>query len=191
MKHINLFITAIGFVVILTACNNNDPQVSEDDTEVNVGIKEAEDEVLVQLKNNEGATVGTAVLVEGPEGVKISVHATHLSPGTHGFHIHEKGICEEPTFESAEGHFNPDGKNHGFDHPDGPHAGDLPNLEINEDGAVQQEVIAEKVTLNKADKYSLISGEGTTLIIHEDPDDGKSQPAGNAGNRIVCGVISN
>lgn len=181
----------IGFVVILTACNNNEPQADEDGTEVNVGVEEGDEEITVELKNNEGAIVGTAVLTEGPTGVKVSVDATHLSPGSHGFHIHEKGICEEPDFESAGGHFNPEDTNHGFDHPEGPHAGDLPNLEVEKDGTVKQEVIAEVVTLDKEGKHSIVSGEGTSLMIHANPDDGKSQPAGNAGERIACGVISN
>lgn len=191
MKRFSLFILAIAMFIALSACNTDEPRTSEEDREVNLGVKEEEKvEIPVQLKNTEGAVVGTAVLSEESDGVHIAIDATHLPLGVHGFHIHEKGMCEEPDFESAGGHFNPEGKEHGFDNPKGPHAGDLPNIEVGEDGAVKTEVVADMVTLEKGKENSLLHEGGTSLVIHADPDDYVSQPAGNAGERIVCGVIS-
>src|SRR5699024_2249947 len=103
---------------------------------------------------------------------------------------HEKGSCEAPTFESAGGHFNPDDKKHGFDHPDGPHAGDIEKLEVMEDGTVDATFLNDRVTLEKDQANSLFYEEATALVIHAEPDDYYSQPAGDSGNRIACGVIS-
>src|SRR5699024_6073630 len=123
-------------------------------------------------------------------GVHIALDAHHLKPGVHGYHIHEHGLCEPPTFESAGGHFNPTNKQHGFDHPEGPHAGDMENIEVKEDGTVKVTVVNKDVTLKKNEANSLFQKEGTSLMIHAKPDDYVSQPAGDAGDRIVCGVIS-
>src|SRR5699024_1463934 len=151
--------------------------------------KEESEEVIVTLTNNEGENVGSAVLQEVDEGVHIKVDATHLPSGTHGFHIHETGACEAPDFESAGGHFNPTDAEHGLENPDGPHAGDLPNIEVDEDGTIQDDIVADMVTLEKGQENSLLDGDGSSLMIHSDADDHVSQPAGDAGDRIACGVI--
>src|SRR5690606_25253705 len=109
--------------------------------------------------------------------------------GLHGFHFHEKGICEAPDFESAGGHFNPTGASHGLDHEDGPHAGDLPNLEVGPDGTVKEEFFVENLTLLAGEENSLYQEGGTSLIIHAEADDGTTQPSGNSGDRIACGVV--
>lgn len=145
--------------------------------------------IEVELLNTDGVGVGFAKLKEEADGVHITVEAHHLSPGLHGFHIHERGVCEPPTFESAGGHFNPTDHAHGFYHPDGPHAGDLQNLEVKEDGTIKQTFINNLVTLTPDKPNSLIRKEGTSLIIHANEDDYISQPAGESGDRIVCGVI--
>src|SRR5699024_8211654 len=106
-------------------------------------------EVQVEIINTEGENIGTATLKQETAGVNIAVDVSELSKGTHGFHIHEKGMCEPPTFESAGEHFNPTDMAHGFDNPEGPHAGDLPNLEVSEDGKVQESFVNEMVTLIK------------------------------------------
>lgn len=145
--------------------------------------------IEVELINDDGVGVGVATLVEEDDGVHITVDAHHLTPGIHGFHIHERGICEAPSFESAGGHFNPTNKLHGFDHPEGYHAGDLQNIEVKQDGTISETVKTGAVTLKSGEPNSLLQNEGTALVIHADPDDYVSQPAGNAGERIVCGVI--
>ena len=143
---------------------------------------------IAELIDTNGEAIGEATLEETPEGVKIALIASLLPPGTHAFHIHEQGSCEPPDFKSAGGHFNPRGKKHGVKNPQGHHAGDLPNLVVGADWKVDIEVIAGGVTLGPG-KNSLISEKGTALIIHADPDDDATDPSGNAGARIACGVI--
>ena len=107
--------------------------------------------------------------------------------GTYAFHIHAIGKCE-PPFESAGGHFNPGGKQHGKDNPQGAHAGDLPNIEVPANGQVKVEATAKGVSLGAATN-GLLDADGSALVVHEGADDYKSDPAGNAGKRIACGVI--
>lgn len=140
-----------------------------------------------ELKNANGEQVGVATLREMPGGVLISVDIQNLPPGAHAFHIHAVGNCE-PPFTSAGGHYNPVGKKHGLLNPEGPHAGDLPNIHVGSDGKVRFEVIAGQVTLG-AGANSLLDGDGSALVVHEGVDDYLSDPAGNAGPRIACGVI--
>ncbi|MEW6658543.1 MAG: superoxide dismutase family protein [Thermodesulfobacteriota bacterium] len=140
------------------------------------------------LVNAQGQKVGEAQLVETPHGVKITLKVENLPPGVHAFHIHEKGDCHCPDFMSSGGHFNPFGKKHGLKNQEGPHAGDLPNLVVGEDGKETLEVIASRVTL-KPGKNSLLQPGGTSLMIHANPDDYLTDPAGNAGPRIACGTI--
>ena len=132
--------------------------------------------------------MGTVRLAQVPEGVKISLDVSGLSPGMHAFHIHGTGKCDPPDFKSAGGHFNPEGKKHGLKNPDGPHAGDMENVEVGEDGTAQVEVVNTRVTLGEG-KNSLFQPDGTAIVIHAKADDNMSDPAGNAGPRVACGVI--
>jgi Cu-Zn family superoxide dismutase len=135
-----------------------------------------------------GKTVGSATLTEQKDGVRIVLKVSGLTPGKHGLHIHENGDCALPDFKSAGGHFNPFQKHHGIDNPQGKHAGDIPNLEVNKDGTVEMTVVATETTLGKG-PGSLLKEGGTAIVIHADPDDNKSDPAGNAGPRVACGVV--
>lgn len=143
----------------------------------------------VDLVKSNGKSVGTAELTEEDSGVRVKVNATDLPEGLHGFHFHEAGKCEAPDFESAGGHFNPTGASHGLEEKEGPHAGDLPNLEVGEDGTVEDEFLAEHVTLESGKDNSLLQEGGTALVIHATADDGKTQPSGNSGDRIACGIV--
>jgi Cu-Zn family superoxide dismutase len=141
------------------------------------------------LVDPQGKRVGEATLEETAKGVKITLKVENLPPGEHAFHIHEKGVCEPPHFKTAGGHFNPFGKKHGLKNPEGPHAGDLPNITIGADGRGSFEVMAPLVTLKPGEKNSVFQSGGTSLMIHQGPDDNVSDPAGHAGPRIACGLI--
>jgi len=141
-----------------------------------------------EFRNPEGGVVGRAELVEAPYGVMIAVEVSELPPGRHGFHIHEAGRCDPPDFGSAGGHFNPRGKRHGLMTVDGPHVGDLPNLVAGPDGTVRAEFYLTHATLG-AGSNSLFHPNGTALVIHADPDDGRTDRSGHAGPRIACAVI--
>jgi superoxide dismutase, Cu-Zn family len=141
-----------------------------------------------ELKDSQGKAVGTAQLKQVPDGIEISVRVTGIPAGTHAFHIHSVGQCAGPDFESAGQHFNPEGKKHGMKNPDGPHAGDLPNLSVGADGTGSARVVNSHFTLGGG-ANSLFHQGGTAIVIHEKADDDKTDPAGNAGGRIACGVI--
>lgn len=140
------------------------------------------------LLNAKGAPIGTATFSEKSNGVQLELKVSNLPPGLHGFHIHSVGRCEAPDFKSAGPHFNPEGKHHGWDNPQGHHLGDLQNLNVGPEGNANIKVLVPGVTLGKGPN-SLFHKGGTSLVIHEKPDDGKTDPAGNAGARIACGVI--
>ncbi|WP_208586401.1 superoxide dismutase family protein [Gracilibacillus suaedae] len=143
----------------------------------------------VRLYNADNDAVGTATFKEQEDMVSVQIKVEGLEQGLHGVHIHEYAKCEGPDFQSAGNHFNPEGKEHGLMHPDGAHLGDMPNLEVEADGTADVELELPSATLMDGDK-SLLREDGTSIIIHEGQDDGVSQPAGDAGDRIVCGVIS-
>ncbi|GAA0428594.1 superoxide dismutase [Cu-Zn] [Lentibacillus halophilus] len=143
----------------------------------------------VELYNDSGDMVGTATLNEVDAGVNVKLKLEGLEPGYHGIHVHEYPKCKAPDFKSAGSHFNPTGKQHGPMHPDGSHLGDLPNLEADEGGLVDAELMLPEATLLDG-KKSLLKGEGTSLVITEGKDDGISQPSGDSGKRTICGLIA-
>jgi superoxide dismutase, Cu-Zn family len=140
------------------------------------------------LKNADGKEVATAALTQSPAGVLIRLTVKGLPPGERAFHIHAVGKCE-PPFTSAGPHFNPGGRKHGFMAAEGHHAGDMPNLHVTASGELVLEVLAPEVTLEPGKPNSLLGGQGTALVIHAGKDDYKSDPAGDAGGRIACGLV--
>jgi Cu-Zn family superoxide dismutase len=140
------------------------------------------------LKSGEGKDVGSAELTQTPAGVVIRLAVKGLPAGEHAFHVHDVGKCE-PPFTSAGGHFNPSGKKHGMMAAEGYHAGDMPNLHIPTSGEIVVEVLNAAITLEKGKPNSLFGPDGTALIIHAGKDDYKTDPTGEAGGRIACGII--
>lgn len=187
----SIFIMVCLITLTLTACNNeaDDARDNTPDKEA-IEVSSQIDDVIVTLRDHDGIAVATATLTETTDsGVQIRLEGDQLPPGEHGFHIHDRGACVAPDFESAGSHYNPTESKHGFDHPDGPHAGDLENIIVEEDATVYAELNAPLVTLDPDKENTLYTKEGTSLIIHEYPDDYISQPTGNAGGRISCGII--
>lgn len=168
---------------------DTDTDANEEETGTDDALEGAE-EVNVPLKNADGKEVATAVLSENADGtVHVDLTATDLPPGTHAFHIHESGMCEAPDFESAGGHYNPEDKEHGKDSPEGSHAGDFDNIEVDEDGKASVQFDTDQVSLQEGADNTVFTEAGTSLVIHADEDDYVSQPSGDAGDRIACGVI--
>ena len=140
------------------------------------------------IVNAQGRKIGTATVHPSGGGVGIDFVISQLPPGTHGIHIHSVGKCEGPAFASAGAHFNPTSKKHGKDNPEGPHAGDLLNIEVGADGTGKASLSDPDVTLGDGPN-SLFHEGGTALVIHEKADDYRTDPSGNSGARIACGVI--
>jgi superoxide dismutase, Cu-Zn family len=141
------------------------------------------------IVNPQGQKIGTAALSPSDAGVRIDIEVSQLPPGTHGVHIHTVGKCEGPAFASAGGHFNPTSKKHGKDNPEGPHAGDLLNIEAGANGTAKATLSDPAVTLGAGSNSLFLEG-GTAIVIHEKVDDYKTDPSGNSGGRIACGVIT-
>lgn len=148
----------------------------------------AQKAVKVEMHDGMGNSVGTAMLSPASNGVSIMLDLKNLTPGDHAIHVHVNAKCEGPAFASSGGHFNPDMKHHGLQNPDGPHAGDMPNFTVAADGTAKTTVVAPGVAMDDG-PHSVFTSGGTALMIHAKADDMKSDPAGNAGDRVACGTI--
>jgi Cu-Zn family superoxide dismutase len=141
------------------------------------------------LKDAQGKDMGQVQLIQTPHGVLLKLSLKGAPAGERAFHIHAVGKCE-PPFTSAGPHFNPGGHKHGMEAREGSHAGDMPNLHIPANGELVVEIANPAVSLVKGRPNSLFDADGSAIVIHAGPDDYKSDPAGNAGDRIICGVVT-
>jgi Cu-Zn family superoxide dismutase len=169
-------IASIGYVIAIVGCQSATPAAR-------AATSPAE------LKDAAGKTVGRATFSEGSEGVRVTLEVSGLPAGEKGVHIHEVGRCEAPSFESAGAHFNPDGKRHGLQNPQGPHAGDLPNITIGADGRGRLEATTRRITLRPG-AHSVFDTDGSAIVVHAAADDHSSDPAGSSGGRAACAVIA-
>ncbi|WP_432361904.1 superoxide dismutase family protein [Sporosarcina sp. UB5] len=181
MKHKLIVVLLMSIILVVAGCGkaNNKVPVSGEKMEA----------IVSPLLNTEGKKIGEVTMVQELEGVLINVQAENLPPGSLGIHIHEKGVCKPPEFTSAGAHFNPTGKEHGFDNPKGFHLGDLPNIEVDKDGKVSMRLTTSEISLKKGVENSILDKDGSAIVIHERADDYKTDPAGDSGARIACAVI--
>ncbi len=137
------------------------------------------------IVDGSGKVMGHGILSETKAGAKLALDLKGAAPGAHAMHIHEKGNCVGPKFETAGAHFNPTQKSHGHHNPNGHHLGDLENIEVAKNGDFKKTIQLKNVKLS-----DITTESGTSLVIHAKPDDGKTDPSGNSGDRIYCGVLT-
>lgn len=146
---------------------------------------EAAETATATLQKADGSAAGSAIASVTPEGLSVSVSVTGISPGQRGVHVHMVGKCEGPAFASAGAHWNPGNTKHGLESPDGAHAGDMPNLTVAADGTGTLTFVLKSGTLAQ-----LLDADGSAFVVHAGPDDQKTDPSGNSGDRVACGVFA-
>jgi len=178
-------IGALGIAItapalLLGACEGREvaPPVSEEESLV----------ARAPLMTADGKSVGEVIVAEGDRGLLLTLTTSNMPKGEHGVHIHMTGKCEAPDFKSAGGHWNPEETEHGLENPAGAHAGDLPNLLVADDGTGKIEAVIDGAMLKSSD-IALMDDDGAAFVIHEGKDDQKTDPSGDSGSRIACGVF--
>lgn len=144
---------------------------------------------VADMRSASGERYGTVTLERSAAGVRLDGALTGVPAGVHGIHFHHVGRCDPPDFESAGPHINPTAAAHGLENPRGPHAGDLPNVTANSAGQMIVDVATSRVTLDSDARFGVFDDDGTALVIHANRDDQRTDPSGNSGARIACGVV--
>jgi Cu-Zn family superoxide dismutase len=168
-------------LILVTACSNSDDQPAANDQASEVPAGAA-------LKKADGSEAGMVTLSEDANGVTVKIEVAGLEQGQHGLHLHTVGRCDGPKFDSAGPHWNPTGKQHGRDNPQGAHLGDLANLDVGADGRGSATFLVSGVTLKGATS-PLIDLDGAALVVHAKADDYKTDPSGSSGDRIACAIL--
>lgn len=181
-------------LVVLAGCEQSPEgetaETANVETDETVGNASAAPAMLVAqsaLSAADGAARGEARVSETPGGLNVNIRATGLAPGRYGAHVHSVGQCDAPEFKTAEGHWNPTNKQHGFDNSKGSHMGDLPNLTIGADGKGIVDFVIANAQADGPD--GLLDGDGAAIVLHAGPDDLTTDPSGDSGARIACGVL--
>ena len=189
MKSVYAVVALIGLVAIACAGGANVGRSSATANPDSFDESPTAQIANATLQDKDGKVVGLVSFRETRLGVRIDVKVTGLPPGKHGMHIHEMGKCDGPDFMTAGGHFNINGQQHGLPGAITSHAGEIPNLEVTEKGTGTALFYSPHLSLNKANSNGLTFGNGTAVIVHAQEDDYTSQPSGNSGARIACGVV--
>ena len=179
-------IIAIG---VLAACSSEAERPESNMAETPATAETSATPQTIALNGGDGRPVGSVTLTEDTTGVAMKLDASAIAAGTHGLHLHEKGLCEGPKFESAGAHWNPTNKKHGRDNPEGVHLGDLANLEVPASGTASISLQVTGVLVGSG-VNPLADADGTSLVVHAKADDYKTDPSGNSGDRVACAVIA-
>ena len=178
----------------LTACNGNDDTALEDtasrDAQATGAASPGSDTgatARATIRDSSGRELGTVTLRDTIGGIAVAGTLQGVPPGTHAIHLHTTGLCE-PPFESAGDHWNPTNRQHGTENPQGPHFGDLPNVTVGTEGAVSVQTITPGGALRGTN--ALLDADGAAVVLHAQPDDNRTDPSGNAGDRIACGPVA-
>ena len=139
------------------------------------------------MRDANGKELGTVKLADTEDGIDVAGRPSGLPPGDHAIHLHAVGRCDPPKFESAGDHWNPTNRQHGTQNEQGPHLGDLPNFTVGQDGSATIQATTPSGTLRGAN--ALLDADGAAVVVHAKADDYKSQPSGDSGDRIACGVV--
>ncbi|MEX2179996.1 MAG: superoxide dismutase family protein [Gemmatimonadaceae bacterium] len=180
--------TAILAAATLTGCASS--RMSPVTSDTSPAAVRADGSAYAMVRSSSGQDVGTVRFASTDAGVHITGTLTGLPPGLRGMHLHAVGRCDAPDFTTAQGHFNPANAQHGLSNPSGPHAGDLPMLEVQPDGRAVLDFRTSRATLDPSSGRGLLDSDGTAIVIHAAQDDQRSDPGGNSGARIACGVLA-
>ncbi len=148
-------------------------------------MADAVESATATIQTADGAAGGSATATATADGLVVTVSVMGMTPGVHGVHVHMTGKCEAPGFTSAGGHWNPGTSEHGLENPNGAHAGDMPNLTVADDGTGSL-----SFTLKSGTMAQLLDDDGSAFVVHAGPDDQKTDPSGNSGDRVACGVFA-